>query len=324
MKAVNPAVASHPFLRTMPVRHLDVLGRKAAPRVFEAGQVIFREHEPANRLFLVEEGSVALESPRPGGEPVLIHTVGNGEVLGWSWLFAPFLWHFQARALARTRVLELDGAHLLVAAEEDRQLGYELMKRITQVLIQRLQATRQKLRETQAPDSPRPAMGETSVVPRPQRFVAGGPLRDIVAGHPFCHELAWEHLAFLLDCAMRVEFEAGQTLFQEGEMANRFYLLQRGKVALESRASGEAFVRVQHLGEGEVLGWSWLFPPYCWHFAARALERTEAVFFYGTRLRERCEQDHPFGYELMKRFAQVLIRRLQSTRLRLSPGPVWH
>ena len=68
---------------------------------------------------------------------------------------------------------------------------------------------------------------------------------------------------------------------------------------------------------GEVCGWSWLFPPYHWHFDARAVEPTEAIFFYGTRLREQCENDHDLGYELMKRMASVIIRRLQTTRRHL-------
>ena len=71
---------------------------------------------------------------------------------------------------------------------------------------------------------------------------------------------------------------------------------------------------IQTLTAGHVLGWSWLFPPYYWHFDARALEPTRAIFFYGTRLREECEQDPDLGYALMKRVTQVLINRLQATR----------
>jgi CRP/FNR family cyclic AMP-dependent transcriptional regulator len=71
-----------------------------------------------------------------------------------------------------------------------------------------------------------------------------------------------------------------------------------------------------------VLGWSWLFPPYCWQFDARTLEPTEAIFFYGTPLREQCEQDHNFGFEMMKRMTQVIIQRLQGARrLLLEPKP---
>jgi CRP/FNR family transcriptional regulator, cyclic AMP receptor protein len=143
------------------------------------------------------------------------------------------------------------------------------------------------------------------------------PLAEIIAEHPFLEGLPERHLRTLADCAMRSHFEAGELVFKEGDPANRFYLLLDGKVALESGSeTNETFV-IEELGAGDVLGWSWLFPPFQWHFDARALERTEAVFFYGTRLREHCENDPEFGYELMKRTAEIMIRRLQSTRKRL-------
>ena len=66
-----------------------------------------------------------------------------------------------------------------------------------------------------------------------------------------------------------------------------------------------------------MLGWSWLFPPYYWHFDARALQPTKAIFFYGTWLRENCERDHDFGYELIKRVSAVVIARLQTVRKRV-------
>jgi CRP-like cAMP-binding protein len=71
------------------------------------------------------------------------------------------------------------------------------------------------------------------------------------------------------------------------------------------------------LGAGDVLGWSWLFPPYLWHFDARAATPTTAIFFYGTRLRELCDENHDLGYELMKRVSEIVIKRLQATRREL-------
>jgi len=65
------------------------------------------------------------------------------------------------------------------------------------------------------------------------------------------------------------------------------------------------------------LAWSWLFPPYAWHFTARALEETTAIFFYGTILREYCEKDHSLGFELFKRMSVVMLRRLQAARQKL-------
>lgn len=142
-------------------------------------------------------------------------------------------------------------------------------------------------------------------------------VESVLAGHPFLRKLKPEHLRLLADSAMRVRFEAGELIFREGDPANRFYLIEEGRVSLEAPRRDEAAVTVQVIGPGDVLGWSWLFPPYYWQFDARAQEPTTAIFFYGTRLREQCEQDHAFGYELMKRMAQVAIGRLQATRRQL-------
>lgn len=143
------------------------------------------------------------------------------------------------------------------------------------------------------------------------------PLAEAIASHHFAADMKPEHLKKLLDVAMFKQFERDQIVFREGEPANRFYLICHGKIALESRNSGQPVTVVQFVGEGEVLGWSWLFPPYYWHFDARAVEPTSAIFFYGTRLRKQSEEDPDFGYELMKRVAAVVIKRLQIVRVQL-------
>jgi CRP/FNR family cyclic AMP-dependent transcriptional regulator len=140
---------------------------------------------------------------------------------------------------------------------------------------------------------------------------------SVIAEHPFLKGLKPEHLRVVVDNAMRMHYQPGDVIFCEGDPANRFYLIEKGKVSLEAHRRDEAPVPVQTLGAGDVLGWSWLFPPYHWHFDARALEPTTAIFVYGTRLREACENDPAFGYELMKRMTQVVIQRLQATRQQL-------
>lgn len=137
-----------------------------------------------------------------------------------------------------------------------------------------------------------------------------------VAAHPFLTGMSAHHVRLLTDCAMRSHFEAGQVIFREGETANRFYLIEHGKVALESSTLGEP-VRIEEIGDGDLLGWSWLFPPYAWHFTARALEHTSAIFFYGTVLREYSEKDSALGFELFKRMSVVMLRRLQAARQKL-------
>ena len=143
------------------------------------------------------------------------------------------------------------------------------------------------------------------------------PLISLIAEHPLLKGMSAEQLQTLAASAMLKEFAAGECIFIEGDMANCFYLICEGKVALESSRKDEASVLIQYIGTGGVLGWSWLFPPYYWHFSARAVEPTKAMFFYGTRLREQCEQDKSLGYELMKRMAEIVIQRLQATRKQL-------
>jgi len=142
---------------------------------------------------------------------------------------------------------------------------------------------------------------------------------NTLAAQPFFKGLSTPQLELLLGDSMPVEFPAGKSIFREGQLANRFYLILEGEIALES-AAGERDNEpelIQTLGAGDVLGWSWLFPPHYWHFDARAVTPVTAIFFYGTRLREQCESDHELGYELMKRTAEVVIGRLQATRRRL-------
>jgi CRP-like cAMP-binding protein len=137
-----------------------------------------------------------------------------------------------------------------------------------------------------------------------------------VAAHPFLLGMNEQHVRLLADCAMRSHFHAGGVIFREGETANRFYLILRGKVRLESSTLGEP-VPIDEIHDGDLLGWSWLFPPYAWHFTAQALEETDAIFFYGTILREYCEKDHSLGFELFKRMSAVMLRRLQAARQKL-------
>src|SRR6266567_3822731 len=137
-----------------------------------------------------------------------------------------------------------------------------------------------------------------------------------VAAHPFLIGMSANHIRLLADCAMRSHFEAGHVIFRESETANRFYLIEHGKVALESSALGEP-VKIEEIGMATCWVGSWLFPPYAWHFTARAVVDTTAIFFYGTILREYSEKDHSLGFELFKRMSAVMLRRLQAARQKL-------
>lgn len=139
-------------------------------------------------------------------------------------------------------------------------------------------------------------------------------LYALIAKQPFLRGLNEHHLRLLAASAMRTQFGTGQLILQKGDPANRFYLILKGSILLESPDENGAIRRLQVLGPGDVLGWSWLFPPYYWHFDAVAAEPTDAIFFYGSRLREDCQKEHDFGFELMRRVSEVVIARLQTTR----------
>jgi len=139
-------------------------------------------------------------------------------------------------------------------------------------------------------------------------------MAERVALHPFLAGMSRNHLALLTDCAIPVRFTKRQVVLQEGDFASRFYLIESGKVVLESAVELGQPVVIEEIGPGDLLGWSWMFPPHVWHFTARAIEPTEAIFFYGTILREYCERDHSLGYELFKRMSPIMLRRLQAAR----------
>jgi CRP/FNR family transcriptional regulator, cyclic AMP receptor protein len=143
-------------------------------------------------------------------------------------------------------------------------------------------------------------------------------LERIVRQHPFFADLGEDFYSLLAGCSKNVRFETGQIVLRQGEAADTLYLLRQGRVALGVAAPARGGPRtLQTLGEGDLLGVSWLIPPYRWSYDARALELVRAIAIDASCLRQKCEDDHDLGYELMKRFVPVLIRRLQSARTQM-------
>jgi CRP/FNR family cyclic AMP-dependent transcriptional regulator len=134
---------------------------------------------------------------------------------------------------------------------------------------------------------------------------------------PLFQGLTPEELELIAGCGSNVRFNEGELLFRDGDEADNFLVLRHGTVALETFVPARGPVTIETLEAGEVVGWSWLFPPFRWHFDARALSLVRATSFDGVCLRGKCESDPKLGYDLLSRFAQVLIERLQWTRLRL-------
>lgn len=125
------------------------------------------------------------------------------------------------------------------------------------------------------------------------------------------------HAKLVAGCARNCRFEAGRYLFHENDPAKEFFLIREGKVALDVVAPGQTPIVFSTLDEGEVVGASWLVPPYRWMFDARAVTPTRALGINAECLRGKCEQDHDFGYTMMKRFLPVFVQRLHATRLQM-------
>jgi CRP/FNR family cyclic AMP-dependent transcriptional regulator len=135
----------HPFLEGASEQFLNELGEFSREASFEAGEAILTEGGYADKCFLIREGRVQLELRANGEPPVVLQTLGRGDILGWSWLYPPFLCHFTARAMEHCEMIELKAASLMIRAEENPVFGYELMKRISMQLIHRLEAFRDHL-----------------------------------------------------------------------------------------------------------------------------------------------------------------------------------
>ncbi len=142
-------------------------------------------------------------------------------------------------------------------------------------------------------------------------------LESIIRQHTFFEGLEDKHVQFIVGCASNVRFEAKHYIFREGDAANQFYFIREGLVSVELMTPHKGSTTLQTVGEGDVLGWSWLSPPYRWHFDARALKETQALAFDGKCLRNKCEEDHDLGYEILKRFSNVVTERLDAARLQL-------
>jgi CRP/FNR family cyclic AMP-dependent transcriptional regulator len=142
-------------------------------------------------------------------------------------------------------------------------------------------------------------------------------IADYLASHPFFTGLDAGSIAELAGCAHNEHIRAGQYLFREGGPAEQFYVVMHGRIALELFSPGGGPHVVESAGQGEVLDWPWLIPPYQWFFDARAVEPTSVVSLDSACLRRKSEADPRLGYDLIQRVAQVMSQRLQATRVRL-------
>jgi len=142
-------------------------------------------------------------------------------------------------------------------------------------------------------------------------------LEAVLRNHRFLASLNPEHIQTLISCASNQRFEKGNYIAREATEADSFYLIRSGTVALQIHRPESGGLTLNTLGEGDILGWSWLVPPHRWHFDARATEAVRVVALDGRCLRTKCEQDHELGYQLLKRFSTLIEERLEAARLQL-------
>lgn len=141
-------------------------------------------------------------------------------------------------------------------------------------------------------------------------------ISDLLSGQPVFQELDRRDLDLFAGCARNQVFPTGAYLAREGDPADALYVVRRGRIGIELHAPGGPLL-VETLGDGEVEGWSWIFPPHRWAYDVEALEPVHAVVIDGSCLRRKCDDDPAFGYRVMQRFAQVVAQRLYATRVRL-------
>ena len=142
-------------------------------------------------------------------------------------------------------------------------------------------------------------------------------MEKIVREHRFFADLDGDTVKLLAGCARNVVFKAGEYLFHTGDPANEFYLIRHGRVALDVVAPGRSAMTFQTVEKGEIVGVSWLLPPYKWIHDARAVDLVRAIGMDARCLRDKCDADHDVGYEMMLRFVPPLVSALQATRMQL-------
>jgi CRP-like cAMP-binding protein len=140
---------------------------------------------------------------------------------------------------------------------------------------------------------------------------------DLLQQFPFFEGLPQPYLSLVAGCAQNVHFKPGEYLIREGDRADRFFALRKGSVAVETYVPSRGPVVLQTMSDGEILGWSWLFPPYVYQFDVRARTEVSATAFDGACLRSKCDADPALGYAFMQRLARVFSARLEATRRQL-------
>jgi CRP/FNR family transcriptional regulator, cyclic AMP receptor protein len=142
-------------------------------------------------------------------------------------------------------------------------------------------------------------------------------LKDLLQAHSFFHNMPVEYVELISGCSKNTVYKTGEVIFREGEDASYFYLIRQGKISREIYAPPRGSLIIDTLSSGDILGVSWLIPPYHWATTAQAVEDTRVIVVDAACLRKKCDTDPRMGYELMKRFAVLIGKRMEAARMRL-------
>jgi len=140
---------------------------------------------------------------------------------------------------------------------------------------------------------------------------------SVLGAQAFMRGMPPAQLAKLAELCEHVSIPSRERLFDEGSRADRFWLIDAGQVTLDANVPGQGRVIIETLGRGDVLGLSWMLPPYQWRFGAVATQPTQAFAFDAAAVRAACDADPVLGYEISRRFSAAVVQRLQATRARL-------
>ncbi len=144
-------------------------------------------------------------------------------------------------------------------------------------------------------------------------------LRPKLAAHPFLSGIAPAYLDFITDCAMEAQFDKDEHILLENRVADKCFLIEKGEASIKTFLSpSQGFVTIEQIGVGDIVGWSWLVPPYHWHFSAFATIPTTTLVLDGARIRAKCVKDCDFGFEIQQRLLAVIGKRLRMMRQNLN------
>jgi CRP/FNR family transcriptional regulator, cyclic AMP receptor protein len=216
--------------------------------------------------------------------------------------------------LTPTDAIFFYGTRLREACGNDRNLGYEFLKRVSKIVVKRIQAAERTM--VKSAPAPWPPAARSCSHPSDWTHNKSQRPEEVIAGHPFFETMSTAELSTVTRGAKEKFFEAVELIVRTGDVATHFFVIEEGRVVLESVAPDSRPVPIQIVGPGEVFGWSWLFPPFVWHFHARALEDTRVVVLNRAKLLSQCETNPSFGYELTLRVTEVAVERLQAMRNR--------